>query len=323
MATLSSASTLPPTAPVNYSQKVPVNPRITSFNLRDGAATLYVTDLMLTFPANWNLSFTTVIDILAVTALLYNFILVLRGRRAIHVLSGMAMLVLFYVAAIWLDLDLLASVLSYLAPYGIFAFIVMFQSELRAYLTRLGRVRWIRGGWMTLSGRLERREIVEELLLAIEQMAEKRIGALVVIERDIGLRTFIESGVTMDAVVSRDLLLAIFHPGAQLHDGAVILQGDRIAAAACFLPLNVHPSQSAAFRKLGTRHRAAIGVTEDTDALALVVSEETSKISIAWRGELEHDVSLDRLRERLTHHSTGARKPERDSAEVELGSVQP
>lgn len=273
--------------------------------------------------ANLDVSFTTVIDILAVAALLYNFILVLRGRRAMHVLSGMAMLVIFYVAAVRLGLELLATVLYTLAPYGIFAFIVMFQSELRAFLTRLGRVRWIRGGWMSLSGRLERREIVEELMLAVEQMAEKRIGALVVIERDIGLRTFIESGVTMDAVVSRDLLLAIFHPGAQLHDGAVILQGDRIAAAACFLPLNVHPSQHQAFRKMGTRHRAAIGITEDTDALAVVVSEETSQISIAWRGELEHDVSLDRLRERLTHHATGTRKPERDSAEVQLGSVQP
>lgn len=272
-----------------------------------------------------NLSLTNVVDILAVAILLYNFILVLRGRRAMHVLSGMAVLVLLYVAAVWLQLDLLATVLSGLAPYSIFAFVVMFQSELRGYLTRLGRVRWIRGGWISLSGRLERREIVEEIMLAVEQMAEKRTGALIVIERDIGLRTFIESGVTMDAVVSRDLLMAIFYPGAQLHDGAVIIQGDRIAAAACFLPLHVHPTgnKAMAFRKMGTRHRAAIGVTEDTDALAVVVSEETAQISIAWRGELEPDISLDRLRERLTHHSTGTRKPERDSAEVQLGSVQP
>ncbi|MEI9813829.1 MAG: diadenylate cyclase CdaA [Acidobacteriota bacterium] len=271
------------------------------------------------------MSLTNVVDILAVAILLYNFILVLRGRRAMHVLSGMAVLVLLYVAAVWLQLDLLATVLSGLAPYSIFAFVVMFQSELRGYLTRLGRVRWIRGGWISLSGRLERREIVEEIMLAVEQMAEKRTGALIVIERDIGLRTFIESGVTMDAVVSRDLLMAIFYPGAQLHDGAVIIQGDRIAAAACFLPLHVHPTATKPWRfaRWGTRHRAAIGVTEDTDALAVVVSEETAQISIAWRGELEPDISLDRLRERLTHHSTGTRKPERDSAEVQLGSVQP
>jgi diadenylate cyclase len=121
------------------------------------------------------------------------------------------------------------------------------------------------------------------------------------------------------------VLLAIFHPGAQLHDGAVILQGDRIAAAACFLPLHVNPAgaQGMALRKMGTRHRAAIGVTEGTDALAVVVSEETGKVSIAWRGELEPDVSLDRLRERLSHHSSGTRHVREGNEAAQFGSVQP
>jgi diadenylate cyclase len=241
-----------------------------------------------------------------------------------HVLSGMAVLVIIYLGSVWLNLTLLSSILEKLAVVAPFAFIVMFQSELRGYLTRLGRVRWFGSGWVGLSGRLERREIVDEVVLAVEQFTEKHTGALIVIERDIGLRTFIESGVTLDAVVSRDLLCSIFFPGAQLHDGAVIIQGDRIAAAACFLPLHVHPTtvQGLAFRKLGTRHRAAIGVTEETDALAVVVSEETGHISIAWRGELESDISVDRLRERLTHHSTGARRSG-ESAHAQLGSVQP
>jgi diadenylate cyclase len=218
---------------------------------------------------------------------------------------------------------LLQQVLERFAPYSPIAFVVLFQSELRGYLTRLGRIRWYRANLLSLSGRLERREVVDELVLAAEQMAERRIGALIVLERDIGLRTFIESGVTLDAVVTRDLLLAIFHPGAQLHDGAVILQGDRVAAAACFLPLHVSSAgqQFRSFHKLGTRHRAAIGVTEETDALAVVVSEETGHISLAWRGELETDVSLDRLRERLTHHSEGTRSEETRSPE--LGSAQP
>jgi diadenylate cyclase len=279
----------------------------------------------ISLPGNAVTTVLTVVDVLVVAVLLYNFILVLRGRRAMSVLSGMTVMVLIYLAAVWLRLRLLETVLAGLAPYSIIAFVVMFQSELRAYLTRLGRIRWAGGGWMSLGGRLERREVVDEIVLAAEHMAEKHTGALIVMERDIGLRTFIESGVALDALVSRDLLLAIFYQGAQLHDGAVILQGDRIAAAACFLPLHVNPAnvQGLALRKMGTRHRAAIGVTEGTDALAVVVSEETGQISIAWRGELEADVSLDRLRERLTHHSTGTRHPEENAAAAQLGSVQP
>jgi diadenylate cyclase len=260
----------------------------------------------------------TIVDILAVTLLLYNFVHVLRGRRAVHVLSGLTVLILIYSAASWLELRLLRQVLAWLAPYGVIAFIVMFQSELRGYLSRLGRVRWVQRGWMTIGGRMERRDVIEEIALAVEHLAESHTGALIVIERDIGLRTFIESGVTIDAVVSRDLLLAIFQPHGHLHDGAVILHGGRIAAAACFLPLHVTPPMSSVndVRKIGTRHRAAIGVTEETDALAIVVSEETGRVSIGWRAELESNITIDHLRERLTLHSTGQRPVASPSSEV-------
>jgi len=265
------------------------------------------------------LTVTSVIDILAVSALIYNFMLMLRGRRAISVLSGLWILVVLYLVAVWMHMELLRSVLSAMAPYIPVALIVMFQSEIRSMLGRLGRLRW-----SGLGGRLERREVVEEVMLAVEQMtnqyAEVRTGALIVIERDIGLRTFVESGVALDALVSRDLLCAIFHTGGQLHDGAAIIQGDRIAAAACFLPLHVPQVGN---RKLGTRHRAAIGITEESDALAVVISEETSQISVAWRGDLESGVSLDRLRERLTQHATGVKGEREPAVEPRFGRVEP
>ena len=187
-----------------------------------------------------------------------------------------------------------------MAPYTAIALIVMFQAEIRRMLARIGRVRWL-----GLGGQLERREVVDDILLAVRQMAEEKTGALIVIERDIGLRTFIESGVALDARVSRDLLCAIFHPGGAMHDGAVIVQGDRVAAAACFLPLTTNPTLS---RRLGTRHRAAIGVTEDTDALAVVVSEETGQISVASRGDLEANVFSSGYRSWLTPHTAGRRR---------------
>jgi diadenylate cyclase len=133
----------------------------------------------------------------------------------------------------------------------------------------------------------------------VEQLAAKKTGALIVLERDIGLRTFIESGVRLEAQVSRDLLLSIFQPGLPLHDGAAIIQKDRIAAAACFLPLTINPGLS---RKLGTRHRAAIGITEETDCLSLVVSEETGRISVAAFGELKPGLSIEEVKERIEKH---------------------
>jgi diadenylate cyclase len=251
----------------------------------------------ISLPVIPKLTFTSVIDILVVAVLIYQLLLIVRGRRAAYVLSGLWVLTIVYLLAMYAHLELLRSVLAALAPYTAIALIVMFQSELRRLLARIGRSRWL-----GLGGQLERREVVDEILLAVEQMAELKTGALIVVERDIGLRTFIESGVALNANLSRDLLCAIFQPGGALHDGAVILQGEHIAAAACFLPLTMNPGM---LRKHGTRHRAAIGITEETDCLAIIVSEETGHVSMAARGELEPDVSIDRVRERLTIATTG------------------
>lgn len=238
------------------------------------------------------LTWVAALDILLVAIIIYQFIQIVRGRRAAAMLGGLLVLVLIYLMALALKMELLRTLLATLAPYTAFAMIVMFQSEIRRLLARLGKQRLIGFG-----SRLQRRETVDEILLALQQLAQQKIGALIVVEREIGLRTFIESGVPLDASISRDLLLALFHPGAAMHDGAVIIQGDRIAAAACFLPLTMNPEL---LRYLGTRHRAAIGVTEETDCLSLIVSEETGRISIAQYGEIEYDVTLERVEHALT-----------------------
>lgn len=248
---------------------------------------------------------TSVIDILIVAFLIYQFIMIVRGRRAAHVLLGILFLVLVYLAAALLGLELLRSLLATLAPYTVFALIVMFQSEIRRALARLGRRRW-----SNIGARLRQNEWMDEVVLAVAELSQAKTGALIVAERDIGLRTFIESGVYLDAVVSRDLLLSIFQFGGALHDGAVILQGDRVAAAACFLPLSTNP---ALFRKLGTRHRAAIGITEESDCMAIVVSEETGWISVAVSGEIELNVTTSRVSERLLEHFS---KRNRDRAKT-------
>ncbi len=234
---------------------------------------------------------TSAIDILVVAILIYQLLLIIRGRRAVHILIGIGILVLIYFVAIWARLEVLRTILATLAPYTAIALIVMFQSELRRMLARLGRRPFL---GVT---QLERRELTQEVLLAIAHLAQKRIGALIVLERKLGLRTFVESGVNLDAAVSRDLLCSIFHPGGALHDGAVIIQGDRITAAACFLPLTTNPLL---ITELGTRHRAALGITEESDCMAVVVSEETGRISIAAFSEIELDVSLERVEQLLT-----------------------
>jgi len=234
------------------------------------------------------------IDILIVAFLVYQALMVVRGTRAGHILIGILIMVVLYGLAVWTGLEALRSLLSFIVPYLALAIIVLFQSEIRRTLARLGRKRWFGFGadfWKP--------ESVGEIILAIEDLAAARTGTLIVLERDIGLRTFIESGVRLEARISRDLLLSIFQTGLPLHDGAVIVQKDRIAAAACFLPLTTNPALS---RTLGTRHRAAIGVTEETDCLSIVVSEETGRISVAAFGELVQGLSPTEVLERVNRH---------------------
>ena len=265
--------------------------------------------LLLQMP---RLTWPAVLDIVLTAFIIYQFIIIVRGRRSAAILAGLLIIVLVYLVSVYAKLELLRTILATLAPYTAFGMIVMFQSEIRRLLARIGQRRIIGFG----GGRLHRRETVEEILLAIQQLAQQKIGALIVVEREVGLRTFVESGVPLDANVSRDLLLAIFYPGSAMHDGAVIIQGDRVAAAACFLPLTMNPEL---LRFLGTRHRAGIGITEETDCISLIVSEETGRISIAARNEIEYDVTIERVEQRLTRRSVEPRAP---VPEAELASAK-
>jgi len=250
--------------------------------------------LLQTAPGLDRLGPGAVLDILLVAFLIYNSFMLVRGRRAAQVLVGVAMVVALYLLSLVAGFELLGSILALMLPYTPLVLIVIFQSEIRRALIRMGRRRWLGFG-----GRLQRLESADEILLALRKLRRLSTGALIVLERDTGLRTFVESGVPLDAHLSRDLLLAIFKPGGELHDGAVIVQRDKIAAAACFLPLSMNPALA---RTLGTRHRAAIGITEETDCLAVVVSEQTSAVSVAAFGEIEQDVTLRRVAEVMAKH---------------------
>jgi diadenylate cyclase len=232
----------------------------------------------------------SVIDILLVALIIYEFLALIKGTRAALMLVGVAAVALaFYLARLG-ELYTLSWVISTLLPYAVFALIVVFAPEIRQALARLGRR-------ITLSRTAaSEADAYDDIVLAANLFSQNQTGALIVIEREMGLRTYIESGVPLDAHLSYDLLATVFRPSAPLHDGAVIVQQDRIAAAACFLPLSMNPVLST---QLGTRHRAGIGVTEETDAIAVIVSEETGAISLAVGGKIERDISVEQLRERL------------------------
>jgi diadenylate cyclase len=246
----------------------------------------------LAWPQFAAISGISILDIVLVAILIYQFLSLVRGTRAAPMLVGVAALGLaFYLARLG-DLRTLNWLLSTLLPYVVFALIVVFQSEIRHALANLGsRISLMRSSSSVA-------DVYDDIVLAANLFSQNQTGALIVIEREIGLRTYIESGVALDARLSYDLLATIFRPSAPLHDGAVIVQRDRIAAAACFLPLSMNPILST---QLGTRHRAAIGITEETDSVAVIISEETGTISMAVAGTIERDLTVERLRERLSH----------------------
>jgi len=233
-----------------------------------------------------------VVDIAVVAVLIYELLLLIRGTRAMQMaLSGAFLIGLFFLSE-WLDLETVNWLIRNLATYVVFAIIVLFQADIRRALAHFGRAQFFKYFDRASSDD----ETLEELVVASTTLAARKIGAIIVVERQIGLRNYIEGGIPLDATVTYDLLASIFHTGSPLHDGAVIVQHDRVAAAACFLPLLVNPRVS---RELGTRHRAAIGLTEENDAVAIVVSEETGAISLAIGGTLERALSADALQARL------------------------
>lgn len=241
------------------------------------------------------------VDLGLLAAIVYAVLVTFRGTRAAQMFVGLGVLSALAVGARRLELPMLGSVLDHVWAVWVVVLVVLFQPELRQVLARLGQGRLVQ----TLLGasREERAHVVDEIAGAAEALAARRIGALVVVERGTGLRQYAELGVALDAIVSADLLVTVFQPVSPLHDGAVLVQNARVVAAACFLPL----SRSARIgRSLGTRHRAAVGITEEADAVALVVSEETGRVSIAVDGAIESFTDPARVRTRLHGLLAGA-----------------
>ncbi len=239
----------------------------------------------------------SLIDILLIAFLFYQGLRLIKDTRAWQVTLGVVAVILFYYVTRFLDLRAVQWLLENLFPFSFIALIVIFQAEIRRALAEIGKGRFVRkfrGG--------QPEPLFEQIVLAASALASKRIGALIVIEGEMGLKNYIESGIKLDAHPTYDLLLTIFNPAGPLHDGAVIVSNERVAAAGCFLPLTTDPYLS---KELGTRHRAAIGMTEETDAVAVVVSEETGKISAVHGGKINRSLDPPRLMRFLQRASDG------------------
>ena len=239
-------------------------------------------------PMDWR----DLLDILVVSVLVYEVLKLIRGTRAVQMALGGGVLVALFYGSRWGHLETVNWLIRNVAGYLVFGVIVLFQSDIRRALAHLGRAPFFRYFAQPESAE----ESIEEIVVAANMLASQRVGAIIAVERQIGLRNYIEGGIPLDAVMTYDLLVSIFQPTSPLHDGAVIIQGDRVAAAACFLPLTVNPKLS---KELGSRHRAAIGLTEENDSIALVVSEETGRIALVAEGQIEKGVDADTLRSRL------------------------
>ena len=230
-------------------------------------------------------------EILIVAVVVYRVLLVLAGTRAIQMLLGLVVVMGIYAAARVLDLTLVEYLLQTVFQFGVIAALVVFQPELRSALAQLGQNRLLR-----FFSRLEQTAVAEEVVQAVEEMSRGKVGAIIAIEREVGLGEYVETGTPLQARVSDALLLNIFTPYSLLHDGAAVIRGDDIVAAGVILPLTQQPVTD---RSLGTRHRAALGLSEETDALVVVVSEETGAITLAHGGRLFRNISPDELKEML------------------------
>ncbi|MEH7414743.1 diadenylate cyclase CdaA [Neobacillus drentensis] len=237
----------------------------------------------------------SIVDIALVWYVIYKLINVIRGTKAVQLLKGILVILLVRVVSEWLGLITLSWMMQQAINWGFLAVIIIFQPELRRALEQLGRGRFFSRSSTQDDDNQEK--AVDAIVKATDYMAKRRIGALISIERETGMSDYIETGIRLNSNISSELLINIFIPNTPLHDGAVIIQKNNVSAAACYLPLSESPFIS---KELGTRHRAALGISEVTDSLTVIVSEETGGISLTKNGELHRDLKVEELKELLT-----------------------
>jgi len=253
-------------------------------------------DRIVTAILQLNIGYLDIIDIVIVGYVIYRLILIIRGTRAEQLIKGLAMLLLAMIVSDKIGLKTLNWILEKVMTVGLIAIPIVFQPELRRALEQLGRGKIFKRSYWNWDPR-EFDHFLEELMKAIPALVKKRIGALIVIERDTGLKDWVETGIAIDGLVSAELLVNVFFPLSPLHDGAVIIRGDQVLAAGCYLPLTDDPHLD---KELGARHRAGLGITEQSDAVALIVSDETGIVSVAHNGALTRYLDEKKLRHILT-----------------------
>ncbi len=244
-----------------------------------------------------------ILDILIVTVIIYRGLLIIKGTRAAQMLVGLGVLFLVLVSAQYFGFYTIDWIIQTLWAQIVLAVIILFQPEIRRTLAQMGEARFLPS-----FASAEELKSLEEIVKASIAIASKKIGALIVIEKEVNLRDFIEIGTQLDAKVSRELLLSIFHPSSPIHDGAVIIRGNRVIAAGCFLPLTLRRDISKAY---GTRHRAGIGLTEETDAFVIIISEETGSIITTVGNKIEKNVDMGSLRDSLTENFITSKEKKR------------
>lgn len=242
-----------------------------------------------------SIRFLDILDIIIVAVVIYKIYNLMKETRAEQLIKGIAIIFLIKIIASFLRLYTLNSIIEVATTYGIFTILLVFQPELRRMLEYMGRSNIFKKSFVDLRDQ-EVEEVISEIKMAVESLARQKIGALIVFEQRTGMTDIVDSGTILNAKTTSELLINIFIPNTPLHDGAVIIKGDKIRAAAAILPLTQNTMMS---KELGTRHRAAVGITERSDALALVVSEETGIISVAEKGQLNRYVDSDTLEEIL------------------------